>query len=85
MDIFRTRVNSFDTKMKIMKNKFKLKGIDKSLYIDDDLTKTEADVQKQLRDMAVIERKKNNTVKVGYRKICVNGNWRNWDELDKKN
>ena len=69
MDIFRTRVNNFDIKMKIMKNKFKLTEIDKNFYIDDDLTKTEADIQKQLREMAAIERKKNNRVKVGYRKL----------------
>ena len=54
-----------------MENKFKLASLDRYSFIDDDLTKREADIQKKIRDIAVVERKQNKKVKVGYRKLWI--------------
>ena len=58
-------------KRKVMENKFKLASLDRYSFIDDDLTKREADIQKKIRDIAVVERKQNKKVKVGYRKLWI--------------
>jgi len=61
--------NSFDGKMKIMRNKNKLRG--KEIYIEDDLTNKKREVQYIIRQKAKEERKKRKRVKVGYNKICI--------------
>ena len=53
-----------------MKNKSKLHGEDR--FIDNDMTKTEREIQKALRSRAKEEREKGNTAKVGYQKILIN-------------
>ena len=85
MDIVRAKINGFDNKIKIMKNKYKLASKNKIMFIDDDFTRKEAEIQKKLRFLASTERKKNNKVKVGYRKMCVNDTWIKWEDLNKEN
>ena len=85
MDIVRAKINGFDNKIKIMKNKYKLASKNKIMFIDDDFTRKEAEIQKKLRFLAITERKKNNKVKVGYRKMCVNDTWIKWEDLNKEN
>jgi hypothetical protein len=43
------------------------------MYIDDDLTTKEREIQKKLREEAREERGK--SVKIGYRKIHINREW----------
>jgi hypothetical protein len=43
------------------------------LSIDDDLTKEERETQKKLRELAREERDGGKRVKIGYRKIQING------------
>ena len=64
-----------------MKNKNKLKGT--QTYIDDDLTKEELEIQKQIREIARKEKQKGSQVRIGYKKICIDGKWRRWEELTK--
>jgi hypothetical protein len=43
------------------------------VYIEDDMTKKERDTQKKLRTLAKEEREKGLRVKVGYKKIWIEG------------
>jgi predicted nucleotide-binding protein (sugar kinase/HSP70/actin superfamily) len=52
--------------------------------IDDDLTKEERETQKKLREVAREERDTKKKVKIGYRKIQINGEWFIWDEREEK-
>lgn len=70
-------VDSWEAKEKIMKNKSKLRGT--NCYIDNDLTKTEEHIQRELRNRAKTEREKGNTVRVGYQKIRINELWWKWN------
>ncbi|KAK9708134.1 hypothetical protein QE152_g27364 [Popillia japonica] len=54
-----------------MSNKQKLKG--KRVYIDDDLTKREREIQGRLIEVAKAERNRGKQVRVGYQKISVEG------------
>lgn len=55
----------WEDKEEVIKNKHKLKGT--QIYLDHDLTKTENEIQKKLREIAKNERGK--AVNVGYKKI----------------
>jgi hypothetical protein len=57
-----------------MLNKSKLKeNKDERMYIDDNLTKEERETQKKLRELAREERDRGKKVKIGSRKIQING------------
>lgn len=71
------KLNSRQDKELIMENKNKLRGT--GVYIDNDLTKTESSVQKQLRDIAKEERQKGKTVKVAFQKIYIEGRCWEWN------
>jgi hypothetical protein len=75
---------SWEHKKKIMLNKSKLKERKgERMYIDDDLTNEEGK-QKKLREVDREERDRGKRVKVGYKKIQINGEWFIWDEREKK-
>jgi hypothetical protein len=46
------------------------------------LTNEERKIQKKLREVAREERDKGKSVKIGYRKIQINGEWFKWDETE---
>jgi hypothetical protein len=56
----------------------------KSPCIDHDLTKKERKPHKKLREVAREERDRENRVKIGHRKIQINGEWFISDERRKK-
>lgn len=64
--IILTGLDSWETKQEVMKNKSKLKG--SSIYIDNDLTRKERDIQGNLVEIAKEEVKKGNRVRIGFRK-----------------
>ncbi|KAH0812087.1 hypothetical protein GEV33_010708 [Tenebrio molitor] len=79
------KIESWEQKKNILLNKSKLKEKeDERMYIDDDLTKEEREIQKKLRELAREERNKGKRVKIGYRKIQINGEWFRWDEREEK-
>ena len=83
LDIVRAEINTFQQKLWIMKNKYKLARYAKKIYIEDDLTKEERKIQSELRKKGKEEKEKGNKVKVGYKKISINNRWIKWDDLDK--
>lgn len=75
--IVRAKINSFENKILIMKNKSKLKGT--KYYIESDFTKSEEKIQKKLREIAKEEKVKGKIAVVKYQKIKINGKWMFWD------
>lgn len=84
LDILRAEVRTFESKLKIMKNKHKLSRKEEKIFIEDDFTKEEAKTQKSLRELARRERNKGHKVTVGYRKLNINGKWTKWEELENR-
>ena len=78
-DIVRVELNTFEENINVMKNKSKLQG--QECFIDDDMTLNEREIQAELRKLAREEKEKGNSVKVGYQKLQINGNWVNWKDL----
>lgn len=65
--------STWNDKMKVMRNKHKLKENSRKIYIENDLTPDERKIQLELRHIARQEKAKNKRVKVGYQKICIEG------------
>lgn len=72
------KIESWEIKKEIMKNKNKLKG--SQVYIDADLTPKERQVQKELIAIAKEMKNKGNRVTIGYRKLTVNGEKYIWED-----
>lgn len=58
----------------------KKEELDKGIYIEDDLTNKEREVQKKIRDLAAEYKKKGKLFNVGYFKLCVKGKQLRWKE-----
>lgn len=71
------RMNSWEDKMKVMKNKHKLKG--GRVFVDSDQTPSERKIMKHIREKARAERENGKTVKVGYMKLMVDGREMRWN------
>lgn len=70
-------IGEWEKKKEIMEKK---KNLSKGVYIDDDLTREEREVQKKLRDRAREEKGRGKRVRVGYRKIRIEDKWYRWNE-----
>lgn len=81
--LVRARMNNFEDKIQVLRNKKKLQG--KDSFIEDDMTRKEREIQGAIRRRAKDERQKGNQVKVGYQKIQINGKWENWENVTSKN
>lgn len=71
-------LESREDKMQVMKAKFHLKG--SNIFVDDDLTPKEQEIQRNIRDIAKREEQKGQKVRVGYKKLEINGQWLKWNE-----
>lgn len=71
-------LDSLENKIDILKRRGMLKGI--KLWIDDDFTMREIEVQNWLELVAEEEKGNGFETKVGYAKIKVNENWYGWKE-----
>lgn len=69
----------------VMNNKQKLKNIkDERIFISNDLTKLEREIQKQIKIRAEKEKKEGKTVKIKYNKLIIeNKVWR-WNKVEGK-
>lgn len=78
--VYKVKLNNWKDKEHIMKNKNKLKNFGNGkIYISHDLTKTELETQRKLRNVAAEERSKGREVKMGYQKITMDGKMWTWD------
>lgn len=78
-DITIAKVNSWEQKMQIMRKKRELKGTE--IYIENDMTIKEREIQKQLRGISKAEKNKGKNVKVGYQKISINDKTYKWKDM----
>lgn len=72
------RLRTWEQKREVMIKKSKLKG--KRLYVENDLTRKEREVQKNIRDIARAEKARGMQVKIGYRKLKVGDRIFRWEE-----
>ena len=72
------QLRDFQEKMKVMKNKYKLKGL--NIYMEDDLTPAERQTQYEIRKKAKEIGNMGKAVKIGYRKLIVDGEIYKWNE-----
>lgn len=69
------------SKVTVMKNKSKLRDYKaERVFINDDLTKNEREIQGRIRSMAQEERKKGKVVKIGFQKIYIDGKEWRWNK-----
>lgn len=73
-------LESMENKREIMRNKKCLQGLD--IWIEDDLTVREKEIQSWLERLREEERGLGIEAQVGYQKVKVQGNWYNWDEKE---
>jgi hypothetical protein len=79
------KIESWNQKKNIILNKNKLKERKgERMYIDDDLTNEEKKTQKKLREVTREVRNRGKRVKIGYRKIQINGERFVWTEREEK-
>lgn len=76
------KLKQWEVKEKIMRNKNKLANTE--IYIDHDLTVEEREVQRKIAQAAKVARRENSRVKIGCRKMCVDGKWIRWEEIKRK-
>jgi len=74
-------LENWEQKRDIMRKKRELK---ERIFIDDDLTKKEREMQGYLREKAKEEKVKGNRAKIGYAKIWVNDKCYWWNEREKR-
>ena len=72
------KLKSWQQKRTVMLKKNTLK--DKRLFIDNDLTKKEREIQKNIKDIVKAEREQGAKVKIGYRKVKINDKTFIWKE-----
>lgn len=74
-------LDNLDEKIAVMKNKYKLKTVrNERVFINDDMTKEERGIQKEIRRIAKEEINKGTVVKVGYQKLIKDGQVWRWNK-----
>lgn len=69
--IIQVKVSTWEDKKELMRKKNKLKM--KQLFVENDLTKKEREIRTQIRKEAKKERIAKSKVKIGYKKLQING------------
>lgn len=80
MEMIVVQMESWEKKKEVMISKNKLK--DTRIYIDNDMTKKEREIQKEIRNIAMEEKKKGNRAKIGYQSLVINDEEYKWDEKE---
>lgn len=75
-------INSWEEKLEILKNKYKLKGT--KVYINNDLTKKERQIQIEISRTAKLENENGNRTRIGYQKLTINGKQWVWNKTEAK-
>ncbi|XP_063905575.1 golgin subfamily A member 6-like protein 2 [Zophobas morio] len=76
--VYVVELENREEKINVMKSKKNLKG--SSTYINDDLTKTERIIQNKIKEEATKKRNKGKMVRMGYKKLTVDGRNFKWNE-----
>lgn len=79
------QLNNGDDKQAVMNNKYKLKyKRNEKIFLNNDMTKQERIVQRQIRKLAKDEKEKGKEVKIGYNKVTINGEVWRWNRVNEK-
>jgi len=70
------RLENGEEKKEVMKNKYKLKG--KSIFIENDLSWEEKNIQVKINKWMKEQKGKELEAKVGVCRVRVKGTWRTW-------
>lgn len=82
--VSKIEVEDFHQKLQILKSKHHLRTFGNGkIYIDSELTTNERKVQSEIREIYENEKKKGNSVKMGYQKVIINGVKYTWDKKKK--
>jgi hypothetical protein len=74
------QVSKYEKKIEIMKKKSCLReNENKKIFITNDLTKKERDIQGWIREEANAEKEKGNKVRIGYKKLTINEKIWTWN------
>lgn len=74
-------LDNIDEKYRVMQNKSKLRNIrTERIYINDDMTKTERDIQGTIRKIAKQEKIKGKKVIIGYQKLVIDEQEWKWNK-----
>lgn len=76
--MMRAKLTNWESKRKIKVNKRMLKG--KKIYLDDDLTKLQREIQKEIGKYASGQRELGKRVKIGYQQLYVDNELMIWKE-----
>lgn len=78
-------LETYENKMEIMNKKKELKKVkEQKIFINNDLTKHEREIQKEIRTFAEKMRQNGHNVKAGYRKITVDNKIWTWNDKERK-
>ena len=77
-DMILVELESYEKKMEIMRSKSKIRNT--KVYIDNDLTRTERDIQKEIVSIARKENSKGNKTNIGYQRLYINGKLFKWNK-----
>ena len=75
------KCENFEEKKKIYEERKKLKG--SNIFLSDDYTKKEREIQKELKRRSIEEKQKGKKIMIRYKKLIVNGAEWVWDENKK--
>lgn len=74
-------LGSVTEKIKVMRNKSKLRNYtDERVYINDDMTRTQREIQEKLRTVAREERKMGKSVREGFQKLIIDNVQYRWND-----
>ncbi|KAK4875503.1 hypothetical protein RN001_011925 [Aquatica leii] len=72
------KMGTFEDKLDVWKQKTRLRGT--NIYLDDDMTRREIEIQKKIRYEASKMKKEEKSIKIGFLKVWVEDEERFWDE-----
>lgn len=75
------QVESWEMKRKIMEGKSKLKGT--KIYVDNDLTKNEREIQREIRNIVRETARAGDKVRIGYQKLAINEKEYKWSKKER--
>lgn len=77
-----TKLETWEMKKQILEKKGILRRT--KIYIDDDLTRYEREVQRKIREEAKELKERGMQVKIGYRKLKVGDKWLQWNDKEER-
>lgn len=82
--VYKIELNNTEEKDNVMQTKHKLRQLKDKIYINNEMTQMEREIQKKLKQIAENERREGKTVKMRHQKIIIQGKEYGWDREEEK-